>query len=71
MGNFLECMRTRQKPIADLEYCARSSVAVILGNVSLRAKVRVDFDWKTWTSPQKEAKALMAYHYRAPWKLEV
>ena len=71
MGNFLECMRTRQKPIADLEYCARSSVAVILGNVSCRARVRVDFDWKTWSSPQKEARPFMEYRYRAPWKLEV
>jgi hypothetical protein len=37
----------------------------------MRSKVRVDYDPKTWTSPQKEARAYMAYKYRAPWKLEV
>jgi hypothetical protein len=70
-GNFLECIRTRQRPIADIEYVARSSVTALLGNVAMRSKVRVDYDPKTWTSPQKEAKAFMAYKYRAPWKLEV
>jgi predicted dehydrogenase len=70
-GNFLECIRTRQRPIGDIEYVARSSVTALLGNVAMRSKVRVDYDPKTWTSPQKEARAFMAYKYRAPWKLEV
>lgn len=70
-ANFLECMRTRQKPVGDIEYVTRSTVTALLGNVALRSKLRVDYDPKNWTSPQKEARALMAYKYRAPWKLEV
>lgn len=70
-GNFLECMRTRQKPVADIEYVARSAVTALLGNIAFRAKVRVEYDPKTWTSPQREVRALMAYNYRPPWKLEV
>lgn len=70
-ANFLECVHTRRKPIADIEYAAKSSVTGLLGTVAMRGKIRVDFDPKTWTSPQKEARALMAYKYRAPWKLEV
>lgn len=70
-ANFVQCIRTRQKPVGDIEYVARSSVTGLLGNVALLAKIRVDYDPKTWTSPQKEARALMAYKYRAPWKLVV
>lgn len=70
-ADFIQCIRTRQKPVGDIEYVARSSVTGLLGNVALLAKIRVDWDPKTWTSPQKEARALMAYKYRAPWKLEV
>jgi len=39
--------------------------------VALRGRIRVEYDPKTWTSPQKEARSLMAYKYRAPWNLEV
>jgi predicted dehydrogenase len=70
-ANFLECIRTRRKPVADIEYFARSSVTGLLANVALRANLHVDYDPASWTSPQKEARALMAYRYRAPWKLEI
>jgi predicted dehydrogenase len=69
-ANFLECVRTRRKPVGDIECAARSSVTGLLGTVAMRGKIRVDYDPKTWTSPQKEARAWMAYKYRAPWKLE-
>jgi hypothetical protein len=70
-ANFLDCIRTRQRPVADIEYVARSTVTCLLGNVSYRAKVRVDWDPETWSSPQKEARPFMEFHYRAPWKLTV
>ena len=34
-------------------------------------RIRVDYDPPTWTSPQPEARKLMAYRYRSPWKLVV
>lgn len=70
-ANFLQCVRSRQRPIADIEYAARSAVTCLLGNVALRGRIRVEYDPKTWTSPQKEARSWMASKYRAPWKLEV
>lgn len=70
-ANFLDCIRTRQRPVADIEYVARSTVTCLLGNVSYRAKMRIDWDPETWSSPQKEAQPFMEFHYRAPWKLEV
>ncbi|MCP4247527.1 MAG: Gfo/Idh/MocA family oxidoreductase, partial [bacterium] len=51
-ANFIECMRTRRKPIADIELGARSTVTALLGNISLRTGTRLEFDFDTWTSPQ-------------------
>ena len=34
--NFLECIKTRQKPTSDIETCVRSSTACLLANLSMR-----------------------------------
>jgi predicted dehydrogenase len=69
--NFLECIKTRQKPTSDIETCVRSSTACILGNLSMRFKTRLDWDEKNWTVQQADLKPHLKSHYRAPWKLEV
>ena len=70
-ANFLECIKTRQKPTSDIETCFRTTAACILGNVSLSSKLRLDWDDKAHTVRQKEARRLLAYNYRKPWKLAV
>jgi len=70
-ANFLECIRTRQKPISDIETCFRSTAACILGNIALRSKQRVDWDDKAKTVLQKDARRYLAARYRKPWKLVV
>lgn len=69
--NFLECVKSRQKPTADIETCVRSSASCILGNVAMRSKMRINWDEKNWTVLEKEAKPLLKSNYRKPWKLEV
>jgi predicted dehydrogenase len=69
--NFLECIRTRQRPTSDIETCVRSSVTCILANISMRSKLRLDWDEKNWTVAQDEAKPFLKSNYRSPWKLEV
>jgi predicted dehydrogenase len=69
--NFLECVRTRQKPISEIETCVRSSSACILGNLALRLNMRLDWDEKQWTTLQEAAKPHLKARYRSPWKLEV
>jgi hypothetical protein len=69
--NFLECIKTRQKPTSDIENCVRSSVTCILANVAMRAKTRINWDEKNWTVLEKEAKPFLKPNYRKPWKLEV
>ena len=70
-ANFLECVRTRRKPNSDIENCFRSSAACILGNLSLRAKMRLDWDPRNNTTRQAEAHPYLQRTYRGPWKLEV
>jgi predicted dehydrogenase len=69
--NFLECIRSRQKPTSDIETCVRSSTACILSNLSMRFKSRLDWDERNWTVAQNEVKPHLKARYRKPWKLDV
>src|SRR5437588_6162214 len=70
-ANFLDCVKTRQRPISDIEIGQRSTTTALLGNVSLRSKLRIDWDSKTETTPQSAARKYLHREYRKPWKLEV
>src|SRR5579872_4090447 len=70
-ANFLECVRTRQRPISDIEVCQRSTTTCLLGNVALRSKLKLDWDTEKWTTRQSEARKFLSREYRKPWKLEV
>jgi predicted dehydrogenase len=70
-ANFLDCVKTREKPASDIEICQRSTTTCLLANVSLRAKMRVDWDEKNWTVKQAEARKFLSREDRKPWKLVV
>ena len=70
-ANFLECMKTRQRPNSDIELCQRSTTTCLLGNVALRSQTRLDFDASTWKVSQAEAQPFLSREYREPWKLDV
>ncbi|HUQ91483.1 MAG TPA: Gfo/Idh/MocA family oxidoreductase [Bryobacteraceae bacterium] len=67
--NFLECVRTRQTPISDIEKCFKSTSTCLLANVALRSKLRLDWDGET--VKQHEARKYLTREYRKPWKLTV
>jgi predicted dehydrogenase len=69
--NFLECIRSRQKPISEIETCVRTTAACVLGNLGMRHGMNLEWDDKAFTVKQKEAKPFLKAKYRAPWKLEV
>lgn len=69
--NFLDCIKSREKPTSDIETCVRSSTVCILANISMRARLWLDWDEKNWTVKQDAAKPYLKARYRAPWKLEV
>jgi len=68
-ANFVACMKSRQKPICDIEIGARSTVMCLLANVALRSGRKLDWDEAHWTTVQPEARPLLTRAYRAPWKL--
>jgi predicted dehydrogenase len=69
--NFVQCIRTREKPTSDIEKCFRSTSTCLLGNIALRSKVRVDWDAEKLTIAQPEAKKYMSREERKPWKIVV
>jgi predicted dehydrogenase len=57
VGNFLECMRTRQKPHLDVETGARAVVVINLAVQSYREGKTLYFDEKHWKASDKPIKA--------------
>jgi predicted dehydrogenase len=68
--NFVECMKTRERPHSDVEIGHNSMIACHLGNAAFRLGRRVDWDIEN-EKPRGDSEAveLMAPKYRAPWKL--
>ncbi len=69
--NWIECIKSRQKPISDIETCVRSSTVCLLANLSMRSKQRLDWDEENWTVQQQSVKPYLKARYRGPWRLTV
>jgi predicted dehydrogenase len=74
MGNFMDGIRTRKRPICDVEVGYRSVTVCHLGAIALRLGIPLDWD------PQKECfvgpradkgNAMVSREMRSPWRLEV
>jgi hypothetical protein len=66
----LECVRTRQRPVADVETGYRSVSACLVGVIAYRLGRTVKWDSAARTFPgDSEAQAMMTKRYRAPWTL--
>jgi hypothetical protein len=70
--NFLDCVKSRQAPVSDLESAHRVAAACHLANLSLRLgrKLRWDRDREEVVG-DGEATRLLARPYRAPWDREL
>jgi len=70
VSNFVECVKTRNKPIADVEIGHKSVIACHLGNIAARLRTQVQWNAESETiSGHPEAQKLVGREYRAPWKL--
>ena len=69
--NFLDCVKSRQRPNSDIENCFRSSATCLLGNMAYRNRQRLDWDDQAKTVLQPGSKKDLDRDYRGPWKLEV
>ena len=69
--NFLECIRSRRRPVSEIETCVRTTAACLLSNIALRRGVTLDWDEKAFTVKQSEIRQYLKPKYRSPWELEV
>lgn len=69
-NNFFHCVRTRQKPAADIEQGHRSTTAVLLAGIALKAgrKLAWDGDAERFIGDE-QADRHLTRAYRAPWTL--
>jgi predicted dehydrogenase len=68
--NFINCVRNRKRPIADVEEGHYTTTAAHLANIALRSKQRIEWDGeqeKIVNHP--EANTYLFRQYRAPWNL--
>jgi predicted dehydrogenase len=70
--NFVDCVRSRQAPICDVEIGHRSSSTAILGNLAYRSGASLKWDGRAEEiEDNDEAADLLEREYRKPWKLRV
>jgi len=68
--NFLDCIKSREKPAADIEIGHRSTTFTHLANISLWTGERLEWDAKAERFIGNDAaNEYLHYEYRKPWKL--
>jgi predicted dehydrogenase len=68
--NFLDCVKSRSRPHADVEEGHRSTTLAHLANIALATRSRLDWDPDAERFTNNDAaNALRHYEYRAPWSL--
>lgn len=69
--NFLDCMRSRERPNSDIEEGHRSTTMSLLAKISLAVRQRIEWDPETeQITNHAEANTMLHYEYRGDWKLE-
>ncbi|MEX2142495.1 MAG: Gfo/Idh/MocA family oxidoreductase [Pirellulales bacterium] len=70
--NFLDCVKSREQPVSDLESGHRVATACHLSNLALRLGRTVRWDAKQETAlDDDKAAAMLQRPYRAPWDREL
>ncbi len=68
--NFLECLKSRQRPVADVEEGHQTAVMCHLGNIATRLGRSLKWDAeKEEIIGDREANQMVSRPYRKPWKL--
>jgi len=68
--NFLDSVRTRSRPLADVEIGHKSVTACHLANIAVRLQRYFPWDSGRETIPgDREGQALLSREYRRPWRL--
>ena len=68
--NFLDCIKSRNEPNCTIEEGHKSTVIALLGNISLEAGERLEWDpVEERITNHTHANELLHYEYREPWTL--
>jgi predicted dehydrogenase len=69
-GNFLDCVRSRQRCSCDIEQGHRDTSAALIANIAHKTKSHLEWDASAerFTNNQA-ANRLLSYEYRAPYRL--
>ena len=69
-NNFFDAIRTRKRPVADIEQGFRSTTTVLLAGIALKERRKLNWDGETETFMRDEqANRHLTRVYRAPWHL--
>ena len=70
--NFLDCVKSRNQPLSDLQSGHEVAAACHLSNLSLRLGRKLTWDAdKEEVVGDQEANAMLVRPYRAPWDKEL
>jgi len=70
VANFIECVKSRKRPNADVEIGHRASIIGHLGNIAFRTGHKIQWDAaKEEIVGDAEASKLLSYEMRKPWDL--
>lgn len=68
--NFLDCIKTREKPVKHIELAHHVTTIAHLGNISFRSRHKINWDPVNERVPDdKLADSLVGTEYRKPWSL--
>ena len=69
MGNFLDCVKSRQAPIASVEVGAGSVIVCHIGNIAIRTGKKLTWDPVSYQFNDAEANAMLSRPRRGGWSI--